>query len=100
MKREEWLKHHKTQQASKLTVIDYCKKHKISESRWYSLRVKYLGKTRKQKQSHFITPIISESIEGLPILLRVGKNIEIEFPSTINAITLATIAKAISEKIR
>ena len=94
MKKEEWLHHYQAQQQSKLTVAAYCKKHKMSVSNWYARKIKFLGKSASAKKANFISPVVRKQ-EEWPILLRIGTDVEIEFPPTVKPITIANVAKSL-----
>ena len=97
MTREEWFNHHKAQLAGKISVVDYCRKNKITSSQWYSYRKRYLRKSQPPK---FVTPVISDDSRSTRIVLRVGDGIELEFPEAIKPQTIALITKVVSETMK
>ena len=90
---EQWRTILTEQQASGLTIIDYCRKHQVATSSFYVFRKK-LGIT----SSSFVRTQVTQQVElitqQLPIELTLGKA-TLRLPSSTSATYLGQVLRAL-----
>ena len=91
---EQWQQIFAEQKASGLTIVDYCRQHKLSTSNFYTRR-KLLAKT----EHTFVRAKVTQQVEFVskdePLIVSIGKA-TVSLPSTTPAAYLVQLLQGIA----